>query len=247
MALNQFHCFLLLPRELQLMIWEAAVMADYQDRIIPVTCDTKRIMLTRELLQPSVIFGTCKAAREAAKGLYDQVVPVIYFWDNTDEPILVMHPNTFTVEEEREAFYKVENEKYILSELRISTRLDTFLVSPKHQTFSILRRNMPEFMTKPLPSETLAKMQHIMEIVIDRRHKHGSESSIEPSSVQHQFDRKVFPSTKSCAHLIKKYREGEVSFIDLLCGEHTPRDMERFAPCIICETLPSAEPDEEVE
>ncbi|KAK8867645.1 hypothetical protein PGQ11_006223 [Apiospora arundinis] len=72
-----------LPKELQNMIWEEAVIMDHggRNRILPLTQDTKRIVVidgswTRE----SSVFLACHEARKIALSLYSVVLPVVPFY-----------------------------------------------------------------------------------------------------------------------------------------------------------------------
>ncbi|KAK6853697.1 hypothetical protein PG995_010509 [Apiospora arundinis] len=72
-----------LPKELQNMIWEEAVIMDHggRNRILPLTQDTKRIVViddswTRE----SSVFLACHEARKIALSLYSVALPVVPFY-----------------------------------------------------------------------------------------------------------------------------------------------------------------------
>ncbi|KAK7996717.1 potassium transporter 12 [Apiospora arundinis] len=236
--LTQFHCFGLLPPELRSLVWKQDLMSDRKDRIVPVTRDTKRVMITRDLLSQSRIFNVCHDARDAAKEIYDLEIPVVHFYNHTDDPVLVMHPNWFTGEEIWEAKCKAENDQEILFNVHVSSKLDTFYVTSLHQTFGQLRRSEPELMSTPIPPMALSKMQCIMEVAIDRRLKKGSEASIEPRTVCHQFDREVFAGARSCAHIIKRFNNAEHSILNVLCGvDKATQDLYLYVRPIICTGL----------
>ncbi|KAK8080867.1 hypothetical protein PG997_008685 [Apiospora hydei] len=151
------------PPELRLKIWEAAVQGDYQNRIIPLTRDTKRIIpITRELRHPSAVFETSIESRQAALGLYDQVIPVVPFFSV---------PTDFDAQQEVDSA-GAEADAQHRGIIHVSLRHDIFLVSPETRTFQANKmgnfqpsssRGPPVFKTVPIGPELRARIVRVLE------------------------------------------------------------------------------------
>ncbi|KAK7958016.1 hypothetical protein PG988_012864 [Apiospora saccharicola] len=123
-----------LPREVQLMVFKEAIVADYTDRVVPVLGSNKRVVLTSRLTNPiSKYFRICSSSREAAQLIYD--VPM---------------SATTSDGKTREA--------------RLSTALDIFLVSAWGFTLGInVFGGLFQMSDEPLPVSALAKVERVME------------------------------------------------------------------------------------
>ncbi|KAK7926836.1 hypothetical protein PG985_003834 [Apiospora marii] len=130
--------FSALPRELQIMVWEEAIVAEYADRVVPVLRSTQRVVLTAILTGPvSKYFHLCSSSREAAQLTYNL-------------PMLAVRPDG----EFREA--------------RLSTALDIFLVSPWQYTLGINANSWPfQQSIDAIHPNKLSKIKQVMEHHLD--------------------------------------------------------------------------------
>ncbi|KAK8042918.1 hypothetical protein PG994_013401 [Apiospora phragmitis] len=198
-TLTGFCKFSELPKELQRMVWERAVLEDNKDRIVPVAFDTERIVLTHELRNPSPVFKVCQLARVAATSLYDKRIPMVKFhmhWPDNNVPAW----NLFVkVVDEGMSAEERENDGHVIGYVCISTQLDVFLVSRWHFTFKPrIFDDGPEYMTTRLPRDMLSQQERLMEQEIDRAFDHLRPDWKWTDALQPQFDRKVLSAAQVC-------------------------------------------------
>ncbi|KAK7996716.1 chitinase [Apiospora arundinis] len=72
--LRSFRFFTQLPAELQLQVWEEAILADHVPRVVPLVRNTRQVVVTSELAATlsNRFFVICHASRQAAERVYDE-------------------------------------------------------------------------------------------------------------------------------------------------------------------------------
>lgn len=69
--LTTFTLFEELPVELQMEIYQEAIIEEHNSRVVPVLNSTKRVVLTPDVMRDSKFFSLCKVAQNVAKSIYD--------------------------------------------------------------------------------------------------------------------------------------------------------------------------------
>ncbi|KAK8052520.1 hypothetical protein PG993_003905 [Apiospora rasikravindrae] len=225
--ITEFHQFCRLPKEIQLAIWEQAILSDNKDRIVPVAYDTKRIVLTYEMQSPSAIFEVCHLSRVAVTALYDTLIPMVAFYmhfPDTSDP----HRNPFIPEVDDELSEKeITNDQHIVGYVRVSTELDIFLVSAWHYTFHRSGNLCTQkYMTLRLAPELLSQMERLMEQSVDKFYDH-LRPGYNPNR-GHQFDGNVFTAAREYYHVIEHSHSSQCTLVGQLCSDSTSQEVLQY-------------------
>ncbi|KAK6853703.1 hypothetical protein PG995_010515 [Apiospora arundinis] len=77
--IRSFGIFTQLPTELQLQVWEEAILAEHTPRVVPLVRITRQVVVTSELARTlsNRFFVVCHASRQAAERVYDEELLVV--------------------------------------------------------------------------------------------------------------------------------------------------------------------------
>ncbi|KAK8080868.1 hypothetical protein PG997_008686 [Apiospora hydei] len=247
---KRFRKFAKFPLEVQFLVFVQAVLNDHKDRIVAISCDTKRVFLTRDLKKPSGVFKTCSIALQAATAVYDQLVPLVgynSFWPDTRTstwPFDWPRPDGGITEEMRNLSI-AQNDERVIGYIRVSTVHDIFLVSQWQHSFDDLRYSYPpKLMSVQLPPAVLSQIERVME------HENGEQTDEkeiqEPDSVRHSFDREVFSAARECVHVVEPTKQPDHLLLAQLVRDYTSQTALCLCPePIICKGLLDTEEAEE--
>ncbi|KAK8105267.1 uncharacterized protein PG998_004266 [Apiospora kogelbergensis] len=211
-ALNNFHKFGELPLEIRRMIWREAVRGDHGIRVIPLTQDTKRIMVMhRDQYLLSGIFLACKESNTEAEHVYGTRLAIVPFYATGTD---FTSPDSLETEG-----HQADVQRPYGQFMRVSLQDDIFLVSPETSTiysnkFTELmwadlsleggpvyqgfpgQHGPPRLMTIAVPPEIRAGMKRVMEHYTVASRDHLALSG----TTTHRFDRTEFSSARVCYH-----------------------------------------------
>ena len=203
-----------LPTELQLVIWEQAVLEDHKDRVVPLTQDKRVVLASQELRNPSGVLRASPESRQVALGLYDQALPVVPFY--SDASVYAGDDHSLAAAALREEGRDLDA-THDCGVVRVSFRLDIFLVSAHTQHFQLnksalprwsdLGAGFPDLASPPVGPDTLprhmtwaltaamrAQIERLMEVrLVTRRTLPGRP-------VRHRFDTSEYASASQCVH-----------------------------------------------
>ncbi|KAK8080869.1 hypothetical protein PG997_008687 [Apiospora hydei] len=224
--LTGFHQFRRLPKEVQIMIWEQAVLGDNKDRIIPVAYDTKRIVMNHDLQSPSAIFEVCHLSRAAATTLYDKLIPMVNFHMHFPGKSDTFRNPFVPKVDEKMSKEEMANDEHIVGYVRVSTQLNIFLVSAWHYAFHRgVHLRTQKYMTTRLAPKLLSQMERLMEQSVDMFYIHLCPG-YHPNS--HQFDRGVFGAARECYHVIRHSHSSNCTLVEQLCNDSTSQDVLQY-------------------
>lgn len=212
---TEFHKFGELPLELRLLIWEEAIRMDHHNRIVPITNDTKTVIIMNSGLgAPSGVLRASPESRAAGMGVYDLALPVQPFYP-------VSSWGLSPAQNQMNAVYPFGFVQQGV--VRVSLRLDIFLVScdivdflrekmSQYEYANLVTRlttfvppsqrlnKAPRHMTTSLTNAMCARIERILE-VRSVSAWHPNIRATHASQVAHSYDATQYPGVRECFHV----------------------------------------------